>query len=377
MEKKHFEEFIDLFGALTDAGIIISGKYKKELEDFLLSAIERRLIQLENLDLCLPEGLMEEIEKNFYDHKDDRETYLIRIIRYFKDISPFLCIEFHKEYVAASIGRNGLKIGNRVYLENHVSTHKTVEKYCHWITPHLEIDTATNTEKYVILCYEAYQSFFKLLDPLCIDFGLDLPEIQNRINIQVWKRNEIMLRCMDYYLTPKQQEKTQLETKPTFEPKIEVLETTEASKLEIKPIFKPEAIDTIFESDNNQCEQEKQRKSKEENYLSISDWCIVFYYLDEAGSKDGSKIKRIEKFIIDNNIKNEKGKLTTKAFFKKEYYEIFNRINRGEKQLPPMNSKRIEKIFPFIKKNKEATQKAKSDIDYLNCEMAEDEKNNH
>jgi len=247
MEKKHFEEFIDLFGALTDAGIIISGKYKKELEDFLLSAIERRLIQLENLDLCLPEGLMEEIEKNFYDHKDDRETYLIRIIRYFKDISPFLCIEFHKEYVAASIGRNGLKIGNRVYLENHVSTHKTVEKYCHWITPHLEIDTATNTEKYVILCYEAYQSFFKLLDPLCIDFGLDLPEIQNRINIQVWKRNEIMLRCMDYYLTPKQQEKTQLETKPTFEPKIEVLETTEASKLELKPIFKPEAIDTIFE----------------------------------------------------------------------------------------------------------------------------------
>lgn len=89
--------------------------------------------------------------------------------------------------------------------------------------------------------------------------------------------------------------------------------------------------------------------------------------MDETGTKEGYKIERMEKFIKENNIISPSGKLTTKGFFKKKYNEIENRINgkHGKDPLPP---ERIEKILPYLKKNKKATQFAKNDIDYLTKE---------
>lgn len=98
--------------------------------------------------------------------------------------------------------------------------------------------------------------------------------------------------------------------------------------------------------------------------LSVSDWSIVFYYLDEAGAKEGSKIDRIEKFIKKNNANSPSGTLTTKSNFRKEYYEIENRIN-GKNNKKPLPCERIENILSYLKNNKEALQAAKNDIDYL------------
>ena len=115
--------------------------------------------------------------------------------------------------------------------------------------------------------------------------------------------------------------------------------------------------------------------------LSVPDWCIIFYYLDDAGNQKGAKIDRIIKFITENDIRNSNGKLTTKGSFKKQYYEIFHRINGTENskgnKLPPLPPERVENILPSLKNNKKALQTAKNDTVHLLNEIEENKKNDY
>ncbi len=114
---------------------------------------------------------------------------------------------------------------------------------------------------------------------------------------------------------------------------------------------------------------------KTESELSVSDWAIIFYYKDETGDKQGAKIERFKNFISENEIN------TTTSNFKKEYHEVYNRINQKEnskgKTLPPLLPKRIEKILPYLKSNRKATQRAKNDMDYLTNEAREYKENDY
>lgn len=131
-------------------------------------------------------------------------------------------------------------------------------------------------------------------------------------------------------------------------------------------------LDTIESNSTKTPSHQQQRKKK----LSVSDWSIIFYYVDEAGTKEGNKIDRIEKFIEKNNILRPSGTLTTKGFFKKEYHEIENRIN-GKKDKNPLPPERIKNILHFLKKNKKALEAAKSDIEHLTDEIEENERNTY
>jgi len=117
-------------------------------------------------------------------------------------------------------------------------------------------------------------------------------------------------------------------------------------------------------------------KQEAGNELSVPDWCIIFYYIDEAGTQEGNKIDRMEKFIEDNNVVSPSGVHTTKSNFKKEYHEIENRINskNNKKPLPP---KRIENILHYLKNNKKALQAAESDIEHLTNEIEEYKRNTY
>lgn len=127
---------------------------------------------------------------------------------------------------------------------------------------------------------------------------------------------------------------------------------------------------------NQSSKNEKHLQDETANELSVPDWCIVFYYLDEAGTQVGSKIDRMKKFIEENNVVNPSGTHTTKDSFKNKYYEIKNRIN-GKNKKKPLLPERIEKVLPFLKNNKSAMQKAVSDIGYLNDEIEENERNTY
>jgi hypothetical protein len=105
-----------------------------------------------------------------------------------------------------------------------------------------------------------------------------------------------------------------------------------------------------------------------EPVLSVPDWCIVFYYIDEAGEKIGNKKDRMEMFIENNNVVNPSGILTTKDSFKKEYHKIENRIN-GKHNTKPLPPERVENILPFLKNNKKALQTANNDIEHLSDQV--------
>ena len=217
MKTEHYKEFLSRFDGLIDAGIIMLGNYPNEIKENSLNTIEQKLKLFESFDNIFPEEVIDEINENLFDLKNS-EPYLKQIIRDFKDISPHLCIMIHKEYATTSFGKEGVKIGNITYSDIFASTQKTLERYCCWIEPNLEFKIASNTEKYIILCFEAYKNFFIRLDALCLDHEIDLPAIQNKMNLQVWKRDESILCALDYFPKPKQQEETQLETEPTSEP---------------------------------------------------------------------------------------------------------------------------------------------------------------
>lgn len=133
-------------------------------------------------------------------------------------------------------------------------------------------------------------------------------------------------------------------------------------------------IEQVYSPKNTNAENT--HKSKTESELRVTDWCIVFYYIDEAGTKKGYKINRMKKFIADNKVVNPSGELTTPSNFRKEYYEIENRINgkNNKKLLPP---ERIKNILPYLENYKEAIQNAENDIDYLNSEIEENERNTY
>jgi hypothetical protein len=117
-------------------------------------------------------------------------------------------------------------------------------------------------------------------------------------------------------------------------------------------------------------------KETNESVLSVPDWCIVFYYADEAGTQEGNKIDRMEMFIKENNVISPSGNLTTKLNFKKEYHEIENRIN-SKNDKNPLPPERIENILPYLKNNKKALQAAENDIEHLSDEIEENKKNTY
>lgn len=135
-----------------------------------------------------------------------------------------------------------------------------------------------------------------------------------------------------------------------------------------------ELINQYIEAYFKYIEQVFAPKKITENILSVPDWCIVFYYLDEAGTKEGNKIDRMEKFIEGHNVLSPSGTLTTKGNFKKEYHKIENRIN-GKNDKKPLPPERIGNILPYLKNNKKALKAAKSDIKHLTDIKEESEKN--
>jgi hypothetical protein len=137
-----------------------------------------------------------------------------------------------------------------------------------------------------------------------------------------------------------------------------------------------ELINQYIEAYFKYIEQVFAPKETTESVLSVPDWCIIFYYIDEAGTKEGNKIDRMKKFIENNNVLSPSGTLTTKGNFKKEYHEIENRINSKNKK-KPLPPERIENILPYLKNNKKAMQDAVGDIDYLKNEIEENKKNDY
>jgi len=132
--------------------------------------------------------------------------------------------------------------------------------------------------------------------------------------------------------------------------------------------YKPNIIELIQDF------KPEPRQIKNETGLSVPDWAIIFYCIDETGKKQGTKVKRFELFMFENGIS------TSLKNFKKEYHEIVRRINQKKNSkgetLPPLPPERIEKILPYLKNNKKALELANNEMVYLTNEVNEYKDNN-
>jgi hypothetical protein len=124
MKKKYLRQFFNLFGALSEAGLILSGRYddnpeqKNMMSDIVneeYNNINKLLSQPVQSNLML--DLIDEIEKNLYRHPDCREIYLKDIIRFFVDVVPYLDIDADIKWLTGSI--SGFRIGNSTFSKSH------------------------------------------------------------------------------------------------------------------------------------------------------------------------------------------------------------------------------------------------------------------
>lgn len=179
MENRLYNKFLRLFDSLNIAALVVCQNleeedYKEEFQNILYQTNEYLNIPYENIQ--------KEIEHNLFDSKDKEEVYIIRILKDWIYIFPYLDLSRDKDYAK----NNGLPIVEYNY--RHDAIKNLIERNCGIIEPRLHYFNATSIEKYILLCFGAYWRFFSLLNELCVDFKLDIVTIQSKANIHVWDR---------------------------------------------------------------------------------------------------------------------------------------------------------------------------------------------
>jgi len=179
MENKLYSRFLGLFDSLNKAALIIcqvleEEDYKEEIQNILYQTNEYLNIPYENIQ--------KEIEHNLFDSKDKEEVYIIRILKDWVYIFPYLDVSRANDYAKI----NGLPVIEYNY--QHDAVKSLIERNFGIIEPRLHYYNATSIEKYILLCFGAYLRFFTLLNELCVDFKLDLVKIQATTVIHVWDR---------------------------------------------------------------------------------------------------------------------------------------------------------------------------------------------
>lgn len=170
--------FIDFFKYL---GYTVPNRPESRMD----KVIEMLMNEYESLDI---NDIINEIEKDLGRHTNPK-LFIQRILLRFENISKFLLINIEKEYTT-SLGKEAIIINETTYYENHVFTHKTLEKYFCWYGQTIgNLDDSSVFERYVIDCFHDFDCFFDLLDRLCLDYEIDILKIQEEKNIVIWVRN--------------------------------------------------------------------------------------------------------------------------------------------------------------------------------------------
>ena len=184
MKKKIFKEFIALFNALNSAGSLLAGydkmqfsgelaKNEKEQaeikEQFKLADELSVMDALEKAESFNIDNLFDEIEKNFYDHKTSIDIYTLSMLRNFANI-----ILYYKT------PENGVKYG----------THLTI--CINFFKDYYKFDTAysecTIAQRYLLKTRELLSFFCLKLDSLCLDFNVDIMDLQRNAGLNIYNR---------------------------------------------------------------------------------------------------------------------------------------------------------------------------------------------
>jgi hypothetical protein len=193
MEKRLLNEFLSLFSGLSDAIGIIKGDAPDVFIHQWTQRINELALKMQMIHTIPRESnvlydAINEIEGNLYQNNaNNRAIYLGQILRGFFEIEPYLNIVKDRRYIdnnLLDISDIGVtRYGDHIKLCNDI-----IKRYCRWIKPEFDYTNASIPERYIIQCFDSYNTFFILLDRKCLDFELDIMEVQKGKCIDVYNR---------------------------------------------------------------------------------------------------------------------------------------------------------------------------------------------
>lgn len=197
MEKQHFDDFIKIFRHLENAALIISEEFYKPRVKQEIDEIEQVVDLLSDSNSPLFKNVLKEIEQNLHSPSVSNEPYLLRILRPFVGIAPYLNIVAVHEY-GIELGKQIVKIDGQTYPNSLAILHITLIRREAWRNHGWDEVPITIPEKYAILCFRAFRDFINHLDAIFLNFNIDLMEIQSRNHLQIWERDTSALTRLGY-----------------------------------------------------------------------------------------------------------------------------------------------------------------------------------
>lgn len=187
MEKKIFKEFVKLFNALSSAGHLLTS-YDKMQFSGELAKNEKKQIEikeqfkladelsvkdaLEKAELFNMDDLFNEIESNFYNHRNSIDVYAISMLREFIHIVPY----YKNPEDGKTYGTHLMKCIN--FFKDHYKLGISYSKH-------------TTEQQYLLKTRELLSFFSSKLDALCLDFNIDIMELQCNAGLNIYNRGTV------------------------------------------------------------------------------------------------------------------------------------------------------------------------------------------
>ncbi|MCI6415132.1 MAG: hypothetical protein MR848_15430 [Butyricimonas virosa] len=193
MEKKIFNEFVSLFNSLSSAGHLLIGydnmrfngelandkKQQNEIKEQFKLADELSVTDgLKNAESFSLNKLFDEIEDNFYKHKDCIDIYVAMMLRIFIDIVPY----YKKLENESRYGESIIHCIN--FFDNFYKMGKSY-------------NSCSVEQRYLLKTRELLHFFKTGLDALCLNFNVDIMELQRNVGLDIYHR-ETASTCAIY-----------------------------------------------------------------------------------------------------------------------------------------------------------------------------------
>jgi hypothetical protein len=200
LRNKYLHEFAGLFLRLNEADCILEGRlyHDPQLKESYNDIVENEFARIrkyytpfrfyEDPLYCL----LDELENDFYKYPDERYAYLKDIISYFVNIMPHIEKYMGKNHFTNHL--NQFRIDYATNFKLHPIPYQSTNDLSA-----AHIWGKSTVELYVISCISVIDKFATFLDAKCLNFNIDLEELQQDLGIFLFRtRNYTSLNIIGY-----------------------------------------------------------------------------------------------------------------------------------------------------------------------------------
>ena len=243
MKKKYLRKFIALFDGLPEAAEILSGKYDNNqtemeiLSSTISAAYRTNCAIIDDPENKFLKKVLGEIDDNLYEYYACREIYIKAVLRGFMGIAPFLVFSSDMEWLYGE--DDSSLIGDKNYPSLYFATLSLIVESEE--SSGRNEDELTDTEKYILSCSGLLHLFVDSFDANCLEFDIDLVDIQAELNIFIFQERDFEKLALYGYSDKvkqliKKEEPAQKALPEARPPKIDTLKSFPEHLIHKKPL---------------------------------------------------------------------------------------------------------------------------------------------